>query len=184
MPSKPAARAGDAGAISTAGLGVLGVVAEAPTHGFAVAAVFAADGALGRVWRVQRAVVYRELGRLADAGLVQPVGVETDGPGPDRTIVQLTAHGRGTLDRWLDAPVRRPRDARSELLLKLALLDRAGRDAGTLIAAQRTVFAARLTELRAAVRATESGSFDHTLALWRVSSTQAVLDFLRALDAS
>lgn len=180
MPSKPAASREDT-PISTAGLGVLGVVGEAPTHGFAVAALFAADGVLGRVWRVQRAVVYRELGRLADAGLVHPVGVETDGPGPDRTIVQITAKGRARLDHWLDAPVRRPRDARSELLLKLALLDRAGRDSRALVAAQEGVFTARLQELRAAADTTESGSFDRTLALWRVSSTQAVLDFLIAL---
>ncbi len=177
MPSR--VRSGAASdAISTAGLGVLGAVAEGRTHGFAVAALFAADGELGRVWRIPRAVVYRELGRLEEAGLVRPVGVETDGPGPDRTVVQVTAAGRRRLHSWLDEPVPRPRDARSALLLKLALLDRSGRDPGTLIAAQREIFAARLERLRADAAAAEAGSFDQTLALWRVSSTQAVLDFL------
>ena len=188
MPSRP--RNGAASApvsttagtvVSTAGHGVLGAVAEGRTHGFAVAALFAADGELGRVWRIPRAVVYRELGRLEDAGLVRPVGVETDGPGPDRTVVQLTAAGRRRLHAWLDEPVSRPRDARSALLLKLALLDRSGRDPSALIAAQREVFTARVERLRADAAAAEAGSFEQTLAHWRVSSTQAVLDFLARL---
>lgn len=164
--------------VSTAGLGVLGAVAEGRTHGFAVAALFAADGDLGRVWRIPRAVVYRELGRLEEAGLVRPVGVEADGPGPDRTVVEVTASGRHRLHSWLDEPVPRPRDARSALLLKLALLDRSGRDPGALIAAQCEIFTARVERLRADAATAEPGSFDRTLALWRLSSTQAVLDFL------
>ena len=167
--------------ISTAGFGVLGAVAERPTHGFAVAALFAPDGELGRVWRIQRAVVYREFGRLTDAGLVREAGVETGGPGPDRTIVELTADGRRVLDQWLDEPVTRTRDARSGLLLKLALHDRAGRDPGALITAQRVAFQRRLADLQAQVNAADQGSFERTLALWRVSSTRAVLDFLDTL---
>lgn len=180
MPSNP--RSGAAShAVSTAGLGVLGAVAEGRTHGFAVASLFAADGDLGRVWRIPRAVVYRELGRLEVAALVQPVGVETDGPGPDRTVVRITSAGRHRLHTWLDEPVPRPRDARSALLLKLALLDRSGRDPSALIAAQQEIFAARIVQLRADAAAAEPGSFEHTLALWRVSSTQAVLDFLTTI---
>lgn len=181
MPSSPPSGAVSP-AISTAGLGVLGAVAEGRTHGFAVASLFAANGDLGRVWRIPRAVVYRELGRLEDAALVQSDGIETDGPGPDRTVVRVTAAGRRRLHAWLDEPVLRPRDARSALLLKLALLDRSGRDPSALIAAQRDVFTARLVDLRADVAAAEPGSFERTLALWRVSSTRAVLDFLATIS--
>lgn len=164
--------------VSTAGFGVLGVVAEGPTHGFAIATVFAADGELGRVWRIPRAVVYRELGRLTEAALVEEVRIETDGPGPDRTVVRITSAGRSRLRRWLREPVQRPRDARSALLLKLALLDRAGGDPSQLIDAQREVFTERVAALRAEAHAADPSDFERTLALWRTSSTQAVLDFL------
>lgn len=180
MPSRTR-RAAASPSITTAGLAVLGVVAEGRTHGFAVASLFATDGELGRVWRIPRAVVYREFGRLTDAGMVRSVGVETDGPGPDRTLVEATAAGLKRSREWLDEPVLRPRDARSALLLKLALLDRAGRDPGTLVAAQRNVFSTRVTELEAAVSSAEQGSFDRTLVLWRLSSTRAIVDFLDAL---
>lgn len=162
---------------------MLGVVAEGRTHGFAVAAHFAAYGELGRVWRIPRSVVYRELGRLEEAGLVRPVGVETDGPGPDRTVVEVTASGRRRLTAWLDEPVSRPRDARSALLLKLALLLRGGHDSATLIGAQRDIFTVRVRRLRADAAAAEPGSFEQTVAQWRVSSTQAVLDFLASIAA-
>lgn len=181
--SRGKASATGAHRVTTAGFGVLGVVSEGPTHGFAVATAFAADGELGRVWRVPRPVIYRELGRLADDALVEPVGVETDGPGPDRTIVRITAAGQERLAAWLREAVDRPRDARSELLLKLALLDRAGADPAPLVAAQRAVFLARLKDLRAAAAAAAPDSFDRTLALWRVSSTQAILDFLEAMSS-
>lgn len=180
MPSRSGS-GGASSSISTAGHGVLGAVAEGRTHGFAVAALFASDGELGQVWRIPRAVVYRELGRLEDAGLVRPVGVETDGPGPDRTVVEVTARGKQQLDSWLGEPIARPRDARSELLLKLALLDRSDRDPARLIAAQQEAFLARVQRLRADAAAAQTGTFEQTLALWRVSSTQAVLDFIATI---
>src|SRR3954468_19041632 len=72
---------------------VLAVLAERPAHGFAVAALTAKDGELGRVWHIPRPVVYRALGRLAEAGLVDAGDAES-GPGPQRTPYAVTAAGR------------------------------------------------------------------------------------------
>ena len=38
---------------------VLCLISEGPTHGFAIAGLLARDGSLGRVWHVQKPVVYR-----------------------------------------------------------------------------------------------------------------------------
>ncbi|WP_265442708.1 PadR family transcriptional regulator [Flexivirga meconopsidis] len=164
-------------------LAVLGVVAESPTHGFAVAGLFAANGDLGRVWRLPRPVIYRELARLGEAGLVREVGVETGGPGPSRVVVEVTDEGRAVLDRWLVEPVQRAREVRDALLLKLALLHRRGGDPRPLIDAQRAVFEMRARELGAAAAATSVDDFERTLLLWRLSSTRAALDFLNAVAA-
>ena len=40
---------------------VLALVTEGPTHGWPVVRELRADGSLGRVWTVARAVVYRSL---------------------------------------------------------------------------------------------------------------------------
>ncbi|WP_212755269.1 PadR family transcriptional regulator [Flexivirga aerilata] len=162
---------------------VLGVVAEGPTHGFAAAALFAAGGELGRVWRLPRPVIYRELARLGEAGLVREVGVETGGPGPSRVVVEITPAGREALDRWLLQPVHRAREVRDALLLKLALLHRRGSDPGPLLAGQRAVFEDRVRALEEAVDAAPADDFERTLLLWRLASTRSALDFLAAVGA-
>lgn len=60
---------------------VLAVLSQQPAHGFAVAQLTAAGGELGRVWQIPRPVIYRAIGRLLDAGLIVPSGVEP-GLGP------------------------------------------------------------------------------------------------------
>ena len=68
------------------------------------------------------------------------------------------------------------RDVRSHLLLKLALLDRAGRDPTDLIRRQR----AALEPIAEAIKAErpERLGFDATLLAWRRATTAATLDFL------
>ena len=71
------------------------------------------------------------------------------------------------------------RDIRSHLLLKLALLDRAGGDPADLLRRQRAV-------LEPIARAIESGQpardgFDATLLAWRRATAAAALAFLDAI---
>jgi DNA-binding PadR family transcriptional regulator len=117
---------------------VLCVSAEKPTHGFAIAAQLGRGSALGAVWYVARPQVYRCLERLAGLGLIRELGQERSSAGPVRQLCEVTPAGRELAEAWLVRPARHGRDVLSELLVKLALLDRAGADAGGLIRAQRT----------------------------------------------
>ena len=159
-------------------MAVLGAIAERPTHGFAVASLFGPEQALGWVWRLPRPLVYREFDRLLSMGWVRVEGTEDGERGPARTVVAITPQGRTEIDAWLSRPVLRARDARSALMLKLALHQRAGTDPTELIAAQRAVFQQRIAGLEQAVQDAEPGGIEHMVALWRRCSTQAVLDFL------
>jgi DNA-binding PadR family transcriptional regulator len=159
---------------------VLAVLAERPAHGFAVAALTAKDGELGRVWHIPRPVVYRALGRLAEAGLVDAGDAES-GPGPQRTPYSATPAGRAEARRWLAAPVAHVRDLRSEFLLKLALLDRAGADPAGLVVGQRAALVPIAAAL-AAERAAGTG-FDAVLLAWRESTTAAAIAFLDSIAA-
>lgn len=164
--------------LSPAAWAVLGAVREGPTHGFAVAQLLAADGALGQIWTVARPMVYRELAKLAGLGLVAERSTQRSQLGPARTIVSVTAAGRAALEHWLVEPVEHVRDVRSLLLLKLALLARADQESGALLSAQRERFGAQLEGLRAARDHAEG--FDRVLAQWRVASSQAAVEFLDA----
>ena len=154
---------------------VLTILSQQPTHGFAVAQLTATGGDLGRVWQVPKAVVYRAIGRLLDAGLITAEGTEP-GQGPQRTVYAATAEGHDAAVRWLHAPVEHIRQIRSELLLKLALLDRARESPVPLLQAQRAVLEPLVTALEA--RRANSSGFDSTLLAWRRANAVAALDFL------
>jgi hypothetical protein len=70
----------------------------------------------------------------------------------------------------------------SELMLKLALLDRAGADSQALVRAQYD----RLLPLAAALddRLSMTTGFEHTLVLWRREAMTATMQFLEALNES
>jgi DNA-binding PadR family transcriptional regulator len=159
---------------------VLAVLSERPAHGFAVARLTAPAGELGRIWHIPRPVVYRAIGRLLDAALIIPDTVEA-GRGPQRTLYRVTPPGQQAVAQWLDTPVEHVRDVRSHLLLKLALLDRAGRDPADLLRRQK----ATLEPIASAIIAEQpqQPGFDATLLAWRRATAAATLGFLDDITA-
>ena len=154
---------------------VLALLSERPAHGFAIARLTAPEGELGRIWHIPRPVVYRSIGRLLDAGLITPAAVES-GRGPQRTLYTATPEGRQVAAQWLDTPAEHVRDLRSHLLLKLALLDRVGRDPTDLLRRQRVI----LEPIAEAVRTErpQREGFDATLLAWRRATAAATMNFL------
>jgi DNA-binding PadR family transcriptional regulator len=162
-------------ALSLAEWVVLTLVREQPTHGFPIAQLTASNGDLGRIWHIPRPIVYRALTRLADAGLIAEHGNEP-GRGPQRTIYAVTPAGQKAVRGWLETPVDHVRDVRSHLLMKLALLDRAGADPTELLRRQRDVLAP-IAQAMAAERPAAAG-FEATLLAWRRASAAAAISFL------
>jgi DNA-binding PadR family transcriptional regulator len=158
---------------------VLCLVCEQPTHGFAIARLLEAEGSLGKVWRVPKPVIYRALQRLEQLGLVRTTEQQASSQGPARSLIDATPAGRTAATAWLTRPVSHIRDVRSELLVKLALLDRAGTDPQPLLVAQREHLAPLADALRA--RLGDAAGFDRTLVLWRYETVSATIRFLDAL---
>ena len=173
MPAEPEP------ALSLAEWLVLCLVCERPAHGFALSRLLGTDGSLGRIWRVPKPVVYRALQRLEQLDLVSSAGQEPSAHGPARTPVQATRTGRRQAAAWLSRPAGHNRDVRSELLIKLALTDRAGADPAPLLAAQREQLIPVAEALRGKLAG--AGGFDRTLILWRSETVTATLRFLDAL---
>jgi len=160
---------------------VLCLVREEPTYGLILVGLLARDGSLGQVWSVPKAVVYRALQRLEVLGLIRTVGEQRTSQGPVRSLYQATPAGEAAIAAWLGTPVQHPRDVRSELMVKLALLDRSGTDSRDLLQAQL----ARLLPVAAALddRLRATTGFEHTLVLWRHEAMAATLRFLQTLAA-
>jgi DNA-binding PadR family transcriptional regulator len=160
---------------------VLGLLAEGPSHGFAIARTMAPDGEVGKVWSVRRPLVYRAIETLTGMGLVRAAGTVASTSGPQRTVLQATPAGKRALTFWLRQPVDHVRDARSLLLLKLLFLTRREADLAPLLTAQRALFAGLAERLDQAADAADG--FDRALVLWRLESTTAAVRFVEAMLA-
>jgi PadR family transcriptional regulator AphA len=172
--------ASEARSLSLAEWLVLCLVCEQPRHGFAIARMLGSDGSLGQIWRVPKPVIYRALQRLEHLGMVRTAEQQASNQGPVRSLIDATGDGRQAAEDWLTRPVEHNRDVRSELLVKLALLDRAGADPLPLIRAQREHLAPVAEAL--GERLDRASGFDRTLALWRFETVSATVRFLDALS--
>ncbi|CAN5184830.1 hypothetical protein BH18ACT5_BH18ACT5_09230 [soil metagenome] len=162
--------------LSLTELAVLGVLAEGPSHGFALAKELGPEGDVGRILTVRRPLVYRALDRLIAAGLAEPLHTEKGDAGPERVIHRVTRTGRQRLRRWRGEPVEHVRDVRIEFQLKLALLERSGVSPLELIRKQK----ATLDPTLAALDHQSNQPIDH-VKLWRQHSAAAAAAYLDEL---
>jgi tRNA (adenine37-N6)-methyltransferase len=157
----------------------LGLLCESPTHGWAIAEALAPAGDIGRIYSCTRPLVYRALRQLQSDGLAEVKGTTTSDAGPARTILGATRGGRSTFRRWRSRPAAHVRDLRSELMLKLLFLDRAGLDPSPLLLDQQAVLVR--TEAALEKQLKSATGFSRTLALWRLSVGRAALSFVEGL---
>ena len=157
----------------------LGLLCESQRHGWAVARELTPNGEVGRIHSCTRPLVYRALGHLREAGLIEERGTSASEEGPERTTLAPTRRGRAAFRAWRDAPVEHVRDLRSELMLKLLFHDRAGTAPGSLLRDQASLLIRAELALERQVRSTTD--FDSTLVLWRLSVVRAALGFVEAL---
>ena len=160
---------------------VLCLVREEPTYGLGIAQLLDRNGSLGQIWSVPKGSVYFALQRLELLGLIRAVGRERSSQGPARSFLAATPAGQAAAQAWLSTPVEHPRDVRSELMIKLALLDRTGSDSRALVRAQLAWLLPVAAALDDRLRA--STGFEHTLVLWRHGAMTATIRFLQALTA-
>jgi DNA-binding PadR family transcriptional regulator len=160
---------------------VLCLVGEGPTYGLTLAGQLAPDGTLGQIWSVPKAMVYYTLQQLELLGLIRMTGEFQASRGRARSVCEITPAGRVAAEAWLSKPVDHVRDVRSELMVKLALHDRAGTDVRPLARAQL----ARLVPAAAALedRLRTATGFERTLVLWRHEAITATVQFLTVLAA-
>jgi PadR family transcriptional regulator AphA len=128
------------------------------------------EGEIGRIWSLSRPLTYRAIDGLVDKALLSRRGRRA-GQGRDRVMLAPTASGRRAAAKWLDTPVQHLRDIRTELLVKLALRDRAGLDNRALLNAQQMLFAPVIDAL------TSTDDAD-LVDVWRRESARAVRRFL------
>ena len=157
---------------------MLGLLAEGPTHGFAISRELAAGSSVGRVLTVRRPLVYRALDRLVALGLAEAMHTEPGDAGPQRLVHRVTRSGRRRLNTWLALPVGHVRDMRIEFQLKLVLLERSEKSPLELVRAQQGALGPTLS----ALEGVSADPIDH-LELWRRHNAAAAASYLDHLES-
>lgn len=160
---------------------VLGLLVEAPRHGFVIAKELGAGGWLGNTFTAHRPMVYRAIRTLTAKGFLADGHTEVTAAGPERVVERANPRGRAEFLRWLGTPLPHMRDIRVDFLVKLALHDRLGMDPEPLLRRQRDVLEPIYKSLRTPDDQAEG--FDRTLALWRAENSESIMRFLDRLTA-
>lgn len=87
---------------------------EKPSSGYDLARRF--DRSIGHYWKATHQQIYRELGRMSEAGWVATI--DTEEPNSRRKVYEVLDAGRQELVRWTSEPLTTP-DARQAWLVKL-----------------------------------------------------------------
>jgi PadR family transcriptional regulator AphA len=119
--SQPADRA-SAIKLSPTSYLVLGMVRLGVSSGYAIKK--AADGSTQNFWPISLALVYPELARLEEGGLLRRRSDARGGRA--RSAYTITARGERALGAWLRSPKVAPVQIRDEAMLKLFLADALG----------------------------------------------------------
>jgi DNA-binding PadR family transcriptional regulator len=159
---------------------ILGLLRERPMHGYEVARRFTADLDLGLVLPLDMSNVYAMLKDLHEQGLIEGRR-ETVGLRPPRTVYQLTDDAEAQFLRWLEEPVGRLREVRSDLLTKLYFCRAiGGRCTATLLDAQIEVSRAYLNRLARLAGEAAPGSFERLVRDSKIGAARATVEWLEA----
>lgn len=157
---------------------ILGLLRERPMHGYEIARRFAADLDLGLVLPLDMSNVYALLKDLHEQGLIEGRR-ETVGLRPPRTVFQLTPEAAVQLRGWLEEPVGRLREVRSDLLVKLYFCRAIGdRCTAALLDAQIAASQVYLERLTRLAEEAAPGSFERLVRDSKIGAARATVAWL------
>jgi DNA-binding PadR family transcriptional regulator len=164
--------------LSSAEYAILGVLRERPMHGYEIARRFAADLDLGLALPLDMSNVYAMLKDLQEQGLIEGRR-ETVGLRPPRTVFSLTPEADAQFLHWIEEPVGRLREVRSDLLLKLYFCRAISTACTTrLLDAQIEVCRAYTDRLERLAAESPAGSFDRLVRDSKIGAARATVDWL------
>ena len=159
---------------------VLGILRERPMHGYDVARHFGPDRDLALVLPMEMSNLYAMLKDLQEQGLIEGER-EIVGLRPPRTVFHLTAEAEEQFFTWLEEPVGRMREVRSDLLVKLYFC-RAISPTVTrrLLDAQLSVSGSYLDRLTRLAQESTVDSFERLVYGSKIGAAQAAVRWLEA----
>jgi len=166
--------------LTAAEYAILGVLRERPMHGYEIARRFAADLDLGLVLPLDMSSVYALLKDLHEQDLIegqrQVVGLR-----PPRPVFHLLPEAERLFLQWIEEPVGRLREVRSDLLLKLYFCRTIGTACtARLLDAQLEASRGYLERVERFTAESPSGSFERLVRDSKIGPARATVAWLEA----
>ena len=105
--------------LSPLGICVLGLAAERPMHPYEMYQLMLERGE-DRLVKVRPGTLYHTVSRLTAEKMLVETGTERDGNRPERTVYDITAHGRDVLQARLREQLATPAEEYPEFTLAIA----------------------------------------------------------------
>jgi len=162
---------------------VLGLLQARPLHGYQLHQMLSDPAGLSRVWRVKQARLYALLERLEAEGCISST-LQPQEDRPTRRVYQLTEGGRQAFQKWLDAPIKRPRGMRGEIQAKLYFIQfESSKKRAAFIATQRQICQRWLSEQKTTENhQNTTNTYISLVEQFRSGQIQAMLDWLELCE--
>jgi DNA-binding PadR family transcriptional regulator len=158
---------------------ILGVLRELPMHGYDVTRHFGPDRDLALVAPMEMSNIYAVLKDLQEQGLIEGER-EVVGLRPPRTVFHLTTDAEEQFHAWLEEPVGRMREVRSDLLVKLYFCRTIGPAiTRRLLDAQISASSAYLDRLTRLAGGSAPESFERLVYNSKIGAAQAAVRWLQ-----
>ncbi|MGI8554247.1 MAG: PadR family transcriptional regulator [Dehalococcoidia bacterium] len=157
---------------------ILGVLQEAPAHGYRIAQRFAPGQDVGLLCPLEHSNVYALLHELQEQGSIRGQQIVV-GVRPPRTVFALTPAGEAVVQAWLAEPVTPLHRLRLDFLLKLYfIVKRSPEDAAVLIDRQLAVGTQHLNEMHTELATLAPESLEHLVVDSKRLAVQSFITWL------
>ncbi len=155
---------------------ILGLLWQAPRHGYQLASEFLSDAPLAAAVPIGLHDLYPALKRLDSLSLIEGQLTPQESR-PPRRVYHLTTSGRDEFWRWLNQPVRRNREIRLDFVLKLYFSRQIPEhDTAGLVAAQLAACRDQLSRLES--ESTPATDFARLMRELRLTATRGTIAWL------
>ncbi len=166
----------------TSALALLGLLRDAPHHGYELHHHLSDPAGLGQVWRLGISQLYADLKTLEASGLISAT-LQTQAARPAKKVFALTDAGRAMFAKWMVTPSRGLREMRIEFIVRLYFARSDGAPAvAALVARQDQSLSAELARL---LRAPDApGEFDRLVRTFRINQIRAARKWLQSIPTA
>ena len=158
-------------------IGLLGLIKNSPTYGYAVRKQIEELSGVGIVWKIKLGRIYQMLGKLEENGLLHSQDILQENRPPKREF-QITKEGISAYKKWINEPIKHGREFRIQFLLKLYWAMNASKKTSQQLIKKQIVECKTWVEKMEIANINTKEKFPFIVHTYRVTQTKHNIDWL------